>query len=294
VNRNEFLKISSLSALYCMTNTLQSLHKLQSELKPSPRMPVLFLGHGSPMNAIEENIFVQGFRKAAENLPNPQLILCISAHWYTNATLITGQSQPPTIHDFGGFPKSLYEVQYPAPGNPAMAQELQTMLAPTIVTMDDHWGFDHGSWSVIKHLYPTAQIPMIQMSIDRNLSPHAHWELASQLKTLRHKGVLVIGSGNIIHNLGMVDFEKINDVGYAYDWAQEAHPLFNQWIMEHNRQRLCEYEKENTSIQLSIPTAEHYLPLLYAMGVSDPTEEAQLFNDHLLAGSLSMTSVRWG
>lgn len=277
-----------------MTKPIQTLHHYQQELISSPTMPVLFLGHGSPMNAIEENIFVQGFRKTAALLPTPQLILCISAHWYTQGTFITGQSFPPTIHDFGGFPEKLYSIEYPAPGDPKMAQTVQSMLTPTSAPLDDHWGFDHGSWSVVKHLYPEANIPMIQMSIDHQLSPYAHWQLAQQLKSLRQKGVLIIGSGNIIHNLRMVDFHKINDIGYGYDWAQEAHTLFHQWITQRDTARLCHYEKENKAIQLSIPTAEHYLPLLYSMGLSEAHEEPQIFNDHLLGGSLSMTSIKWG
>lgn len=294
MNRNDFLKLTGLTSLYFMTNSLQSLYQLQGSLASSPLMPVLFLGHGSPMNAVEENIFVQGFRKAAENVPLPQVILCISAHWYTKGTLITGQANPPTIHDFGGFPKSLYEVQYPAPGQPQFAAELKELIQPTIASLDDHWGFDHGAWSVIKHLYPKANIPMIQMSIDYQLSPAQHLELAQQLKSLRKKGVLVVGSGNIIHNLGLVDFSKINEVGFGFDWAQEAHGLFNQWIHDRNVKELTGISKGNRSIQLSIPTPEHYLPLLYSIAMTEESEAPQLFNDHLLAGSLSMTSVRWG
>jgi 4,5-DOPA dioxygenase extradiol len=294
MNRYDFLKLTGLTSLYFMTNSLQSLYQIQGALKPSPLMPVLFLGHGSPMNAIEENIFVQGFRKTAENLPVPQVILCISAHWYTKGTLITGQEFPPTIHDFGGFPKSLYEVEYPAPGQPQFAEELKELIKPTIASLDDHWGFDHGAWSVIKHLYPKANIPMIQMSIDHQLSPAQHLELARQLKTLRNKGVLVVGSGNIIHNLGLVNFSKINEVGFGYDWAKEAHALFNQWIHDRNLKELTGISHGNQSIQLSIPTQEHYLPLLYTIGMTEESESPQLFNDHLLAGSLSMTSVRWG
>lgn len=257
-------------------------------------MPVLFLGHGSPMNAIEENIFVQGFRKAAENLPTPQVILCISAHWFTKGTLITAQSNPPTIHDFGGFPKSLFEVQYPAPGHPEFANDLKKIIEPTTALLDDHWGFDHGAWSVVKHLYPKANIPMIQMSIDYQMSAEQHLALATQLKSLRTKGVLVVGSGNIIHNLGMVDFSKINEIDFGYDWAHEAHELFGNWIQQRDLKALTQISNGSKSIQLSIPTPEHYLPLLYTIGMTEESESPQIFNDHLLAGSLSMTSVRWG
>jgi 4,5-DOPA dioxygenase extradiol len=294
VKRSRFLKLTGLTSLYCMTKPLQELHQIQNHLKESPKMPVLFLGHGSPMNAIEENIFVQGFKKIALQLPIPQAILCISAHWYTRGTFITYQEQPSTIHDFGGFPKALFEVQYPAKGHPALAEEVKELIQPQLGVLDQNWGYDHGSWSVVKHLYPQAEIPMIQMSIDQNMSPLGHYELASQLQSLRKKGVLIIGSGNIIHNLSMVDFTKINEVDYGYDWAQEAHPLFNQWIRERNIQKLCNLPQNRQAIQLSIPTAEHYLPLLYTMGLQDKNEEPLFFNDHLIAGSLSMTSIRFG
>lgn len=294
MNRTDFLKLSSLTSLYFMTTPLQKLYQLQSNLKNTPVMPVLFLGHGSPMNAIEENIFVKGFRDAAALLPPPQAILCISAHWYTKGTLITSQLQPPTIHDFGGFPKALFDVQYPAPGQPELAHEVKDLLLPSSSELDEHWGFDHGAWSVVKHLYPTANIPMIQMSIDHNLSPQQHLELAQRLKTLRSKGVLIVGSGNIIHNLGMVNFDKINEVGYGYDWAKEAHHILNDWILNDDIDALTHYEKGSKAIQLSIPTPEHYLPLIYALGMKEKNEHPHLFNDELLAGSLSMTSIKWG
>ena len=177
-------------------------------------MPVLFLGHGSPMNAIEENEFVRGFRDIAKTIPTPNAILCVSAHWFTKGTKVTAMEMPRTIHDFGGFPQALFDVQYPAKGSPSLAKETQALLAPTVVELDDKWGLDHGAWSVIKHLYPEANIPIIQMSIDYTQPAQYHYELAQQLASLRKKGILIIGSGNIVHNLRMVDFASIHKDDY--------------------------------------------------------------------------------
>jgi 4,5-DOPA dioxygenase extradiol len=257
-------------------------------------MPVLFLGHGSPMNAIEENEFVKGFRSMALSVPRPQAILCISAHWFTKGTQVTAMDLPSTIHDFGGFPKALFDVQYPAPGSPSLAKETQQILSPTDVTLDNTWGLDHGAWSVLKHLYPKADVPVIQMSIDYTKPPAYHYELGQRLSKLRDKGILIVGSGNIIHNLGLCDFKNINRVGYGYDWAIEAHQLLNGYIIDENYQPLFDYKKQSKAINLAIPSADHYLPLMYILGLKSPKEKAQIFNDKLLAGSLSMTSIRFG
>lgn len=259
----------------------------------SPKMPVLFLGHGSPMNAIEENIFVKGFREAAQALPIPQVILCISAHWYTKGTMVTAMEKPPTIHDFGGFPKALFDVQYPAPGDPEFAREIQEIFRPVLqVSLDQHWGLDHGAWSVIKHLYPKAEIPVVQMSIDYTRSAAWHYETAHSLQRLRHKGVLIIGSGNIIHNLGLVDFQRIQEIGYGYDWAQEAHQLVNLHLRNGNDKALVEYQQLGKAMQLAVPSPDHYLPLIYTLALRDAQDELSIFNDSLLAGSLSMTSIK--
>ncbi|MEI6311719.1 MAG: 4,5-DOPA dioxygenase extradiol [Bacteroidota bacterium] len=275
-------------------NPIQSLHQLSENMEKTARMPVLFLGHGSPMNAIEENQFVQGFRTIAKNIPTPNAILCISAHWYIASTKVTAMEHPKTIHDFGGFPKALFDVEYPAPGSPSLAQSTKDLLLPTPVELDDSWGLDHGAWSVIKHLYPQANIPVIQMSIDYTKPALYHYELAKKLTSLRDKGILIIGSGNIIHNLGLADFQQIDKVGYGYDWAIEAHTRFNSLLVDVNYQALIDYKKESSAIQLAIPTPDHYLPLLYTLALHDKKESITLFNDELLAGSLSMTSVKIG
>ncbi|MDX1685978.1 MAG: 4,5-DOPA dioxygenase extradiol [Saprospiraceae bacterium] len=273
---------------------LRSLDKWASDLGNTQKMPVLFLGHGSPMNAIEENEFVRGFRQAAKEIPTPSAILCISAHWETNGTLVTAMENPKTIHDFGGFPKQLYEVQYPAPGSPELAKEVQSTINTANVELDHSWGLDHGAWSVIKHLYPKANIPVIQMSLDHRKDPKYHYELARELSILRQKGVLIIGSGNIVHNLRMVDWKNLNKVDYAYDWATEAHSRINDMILSSDHRSLIEYRKQGRAFQLSVPTPEHFLPLLYTLGLQDKDDDIALFNDRAIAGSLTMTSVKIG
>jgi 4,5-DOPA dioxygenase extradiol len=273
-------------------NTLNDLHKISSSFSNTDKMPVLFLGHGSPMNAIEENQFVTGFQNLAKTLPKPNAILCISAHWFTSGTKVTAMEMPRTIHDFGGFPQELFEVQYPAKGSPELATITQELLLPTAVELDEHWGLDHGAWSVIKHLYPDADIPVIQMSIDYTKSGQYHFELAQKLSVLRNKGILIIGSGNIIHNLRLVDFHNFDKDNYGYDWAIEAKENINDYLLNGNFQPLIDFEKQSKAFQLSIPTPEHYLPLIYTLGLKGKSEELSLFNDKLVAGSLSMTSVK--
>ncbi|PZX92117.1 4,5-DOPA dioxygenase extradiol [Flavobacterium aquariorum] len=273
-------------------NTLNDLHKISGSFSNTEKMPVLFLGHGSPMNAIEENQFVTGFRNMAKTLPKPNAILCISAHWFTSGTKVTAMEMPRTIHDFGGFPKELFDVEYPAKGSPELATVTQELLLPTDVELDQHWGLDHGAWSVIKHLYPDADIPVIQMSIDYTKSGQYHFDLAQKLSALRSKGILIVGSGNIIHNLRMVDFRNINTDNYGYDWAVEARADINDYLLDGNFQPLIDFEKQSKAFQLAIPTPDHYLPLVYTLGLKGKSEELSLFNDKLVAGSLSMTSVK--
>jgi 4,5-DOPA dioxygenase extradiol len=273
-------------------NSLNDLHKISSTFSNTKKMPVLFLGHGSPMNAIEENQFVTGIRNLAKNLPKPNAILCISAHWFTNGTKVTAMEMPKTIHDFGGFPQALFEVQYPAPGSPELAIETKKLLLPVEVELDETWGLDHGAWSVIKHLYPNADVPVIQLSIDYKKPPEYHFELAGKLSALRQKGILIIGSGNIVHNLRLVDYQNFDRDNYGYDWAIEARETVNNYLLDGNFQPLIDYEKQSKALQIAIPTPEHYLPLIYTLGLKDKTEELSLFNDKLVAGSLSMTSVK--
>ena len=254
-------------------------------------MPLLFLGHGSPMNAIEENEFVQGFREAASKIPKPKAILCISAHWETKGTFVTAMQKPPTIHDFGGFPKALFDVQYPAPGSPALAEETRKAIHSTKIELDNNWGLDHGAWSVLKHMYPEANIPVIQMSLDYSRKPQFHYELAKELSALRKSGVLIIGSGNMVHNLGMVAWDKLNQ-NFAYDWAEEASEKMKSAIVSGNHESLINFQNQGQAFDLAIPTPEHFLPLLYILSLKQKDEDLNLFNDKALAGSLSMTSVK--
>lgn len=291
MDRKSFLQILGLTPLLAMTN-LNELYKTSQALSNTEKMPVLFLGHGNPMNAIEENQFVDGFRNVAKTLPKPNAILCISAHWFTNGTKVTAMEMPKTIHDFGGFPQALFDVQYPAKGSPILAKETKELLLPTAVELDEKWGLDHGAWSVIKHLYPDANIPVIQLSIDYTKPAQYHFDLAQKLNALRNKGILIIGSGNIIHNLKLVDFSNFEKDNYGYEWAIEARETINSYLLNGNYKALIDYEKQTKAIQLAIPTPDHYLPLIYTLGLQQKNESLSLFNDKLVAGSLSMTSLK--
>lgn len=256
-------------------------------------MPVLFLGHGSPMNAIEENEFVEGWRTIGKIIPKPAAVLCISAHWETSGTFVTGMETPKTIHDFGGFPDELYEIQYPAPGNPDLAREIANLVTTTRVRSDDSWGLDHGCWSVLKHLYPDADITVLQMSLDYDLNAQQHYDLAKELRILREKGILVVGSGNMVHNLRMVAWDKLNE-DYAYEWALEAGEKMKKYILTGDHQKLIDYKSQGRSFDLAIPTPDHYLPLLYALALQEKDDGVTIFNDKPVGGSLTMTSVRIG
>ena len=290
MDRTTFLK--SLAVLPALVMKLNKLNKITEPLSSTDKMPVLFLGHGSPMNAIEENEFVTGFRNVAKEIPKPQAILCVSAHWETRGTLITAMEKPITIHDFGGFPKELFDVQYPAPGSPDLAKETKSIIKKTEVGLDDKWGLDHGAWSVIKHLYPEADIPVIQMSLDYYQTPQYHYELAKELRSLREKGVLIIGSGNMVHNLSMVAWDKLNDPGYGFDWALEANEKMKQYILAGDTQPLINFRSQGKPFELSIPTPEHYLPMLYALALKEQNESVSIFNDKAVGGSLTMTSFK--
>ncbi len=271
--------------------SLRNLNKMTSSLSNTGTMPVLFLGHGSPMNAIEENEFVAGFRKIGKEIERPKAILCISAHWETKGTFVTAIKNPRTIHDFGGFPEELFNVQYPAPGSPDLAAETKELVQKTNIGLDDKWGLDHGAWSVIKHLYPNADVPVIQMSIDYTKPPLYHYELAKELNSLRRKGILIVGSGNLVHNLGMVAWNRLNEE-FAFDWATEANEMMKKFIKNDDHESLINFKSQGKAFNLAIPSPEHYLPLLYALALKEENEEVSIFNDKPVAGSLTMTSVK--
>lgn len=274
-----------------MENIL-GIQQLTGPLANSPRMPVLFIGHGSPMNAIEDNEFVQGFKNISRSIPRPAAILCISAHWYVKGTMVTAMDRPRTIHDFYGFPEELYQQQYPAQGDPLLAGETSRLLKPTEVDLDEKWGLDHGTWSILKHMYPNADIPVLQLSIDHSRSAEYHFDLAGRLASLREKGVLIIGSGNIVHNLRLVDFQNMLKDNYGFDWAFEARETINRYILEGDSKPLIDYEGLGKAVQLAIPAPDHYLPLIYSLGLKQHEEAIELFNDKLVGGSLSMTSIK--
>ena len=293
MNRRSF--ISSAILLPITVNAMnKELNNLASTGGSTLRMPVLFVGHGSPMNAIVENEFVQNWRNLGKTLPKPKAILCISAHWETRGTFVTAMPKPPTIHDFGGFPKALFDVQYPAPGSPEFANETKRIVSKTAVGLDDKWGLDHGAWSVIKNIYPLADVPVFEMSLDYYQSPQFHYDLAKELASLRDKGVLIIGSGNIVHNLGMVAWDKVNEPEYGFDWAIQANNTFKRLILANNHKELIHYSSLGKEVQLAIPTSEHYLPLIYALALKEENETVTFFNDKPVMGSLSMTSVKIG
>jgi 4,5-DOPA dioxygenase extradiol len=253
------------------------------------RMPVLFVGHGSPMNAIENNEFSQSWVSIAAGLPQPRAILCISAHWETIGTSVTAMAKPRTIHDFYGFPPQLSNLQYPAPGSPSLANEIKEMVKEFDINLDQEWGLDHGTWSVLVQMFPKAEIPVIQLSLDLTQDPQFFYDLGSQLRVLRREGVLIVGSGNIVHKLGLVVWEDI-----AFDWAEQFDSKVKECILQNDHQPLIHYEKLGKPALLSINTAEHYEPLLVTLGIKEPDEPVQFFNEKIWGGSLSMRSLLIG
>lgn len=256
--------------------------------------PVLFIGHGSPMNGIEDNEFSRTWAKMGQEIARPKAVLVISAHWLTRGTHITAMEEPKTIHDFGGFPKALFDVQYPAKGSPELAEATSKLITSTNVGLDHDWGLDHGTWTVVRHMYPDVDIPVLQLSIDYSRPPEYHYELAKEIAALRKKGVLIIGSGNMVHNLRMVDWQKLSEPNYGFDWAIEMNDIFKEKIADGNHKALINYENLNKAAKLAIPTPDHYYPLLYNLGLQDNNDSISFFNDRLVGGSLNMTSVKIG
>ena len=255
-------------------------------------MPALFVGHGNPMNAIEETVYAAAWREAATKIPRPRSILCISAHWETEGTFVTAMARPKTIHDFYGFPDVLYQVQYPAPGSPELAERIRSLVSSTAVRLDDgySWGLDHGAWSVLRRMYPQADIPTVQLSLDRTQHPRFHYDLGRELQALREEGVLIVGSGNIVHNLRLLQWEAAE----PHPWAMEFERLAAMLILAGEHDRLMAYPTLGEAARLSIPTNEHYLPLLYILALQQTGEEVSFFGDGLTLGSISMRSVRVG
>ncbi len=287
--RNEF--ISSMLGMAAMS-TLGGLKKLADALPhENQSMPVLFVGHGSPMNAIEDNVFTRGWKAMAAKIPKPKAILCISAHWETKGSFVTMMEKPETIHDFGGFPQALFDVQYPAPGSKWLAQETQKVVSPSTLGMTNEWGLDHGCWSVLAQLYPAADIPVIQLSLDYTKGAQYHYDLGKQLMDLRKKGVLIVGSGNMVHNFQYAQFSESFNKPLAHDWAIEANENFKSMIDANDVAPLINYQQHSKAFQLSAPTPEHYLPMLYSIALRQKNDKVTFFNDEIVGGSFSMTSV---
>jgi len=291
MTRGSFIKAGGIFALAQISgmSTLSALASLGNSLAPSQRMPVLFIGHGSPMNAIEDNSYSQSWHALGTKLPRPQAILSVSAHWLTKGTKVTSMAQPKTIHDFGGFPKKLFDAEYPAPGSPEFANLTKELVTYSHIQSDDTWGLDHGTWSVLLPMYPAADIPVYQLSLDYDQPTTYHYEIGKQLSKLRDKGVLIIGSGNLVHNLRAVDWSGGNKV---YDWAQEFDSKFTKWIEEGDHNSILNYQKilGNTAT-MAHPTYDHLLPLFYVLGLQQKGEKVSFFNSQFDMASISMRSM---
>lgn len=293
MERKEFLKSLAMGA--AGITTLSSFKSFVNMLPVNEElMPVLFVGHGSPMNGIQDTEFSRRWVQMATEIQEPKAVLVVSAHWFTKGTKITAMDFPKTIHDFGGFPKELFEVQYPAPGNRGLAEETIQLIQSAHVEPDHDWGLDHGAWTVVRHMYPKANIPVLQLSIDYTKGPQFHYDLAKELFALRKKGVLIMGSGNMVHNLGMVDWKKLDAPEFGYDWAIRINDKFKSLISDGDYQPLINYNQLGKEALLAIPTPEHYLPLMYTLGLKNEKDSVSFFNDKAVAGSLTMTSVKLG
>lgn len=257
----------------------------------TPPLPALFIGHGSPMNALELNSYTRVWQDLGRSLPRPRAILCISAHWYIRHTAVTAQADPPTIHDFYGFPQELFAFRYPSPGSAALVERVQQLVTQTPVQADSEWGIDHGAWSVLTHLYPQADIPVVQLSIDATRPPAWHYELGRTLSPLRDEGILIVGSGNVVHNLRQM---RRDGEGSAWNWATSFNDQARRFILDGDHQPLQEYLSLGEGARLSVPTPEHYLPLLYVLGTQRPGEQARIVTDGIDLAAISMLSTLVG
>lgn len=255
-------------------------------------LPAIFFGHGNPMNALQQNAWTESWAELGRSIPRPKAVLCISAHWYVPETAVTAMTQPRTIHDFGGFPPELFQVEYPAPGDPALAQRVQALLAPLPVRLDEQWGLDHGTWAVLCHVFPQADVPLVQLSLDASKPAAFHYALGKQLAPLRAEGVLIVGSGNLVHNLRAYAWGQPS-VG-AYDWAARFEQQARALMLADDVAPLIQYEQLGRAALLSIPTPEHYLPLLYVLALRQPGEDISFPSEGMDGGSISMLTVRVG
>jgi 4,5-DOPA dioxygenase extradiol len=258
----------------------------------NPRPPALFLGHGNPMNALGNNAYASAWAAIGSRLPRPRAVLCVSAHWYLPQLAVTAMAAPRTIHDFGGFPRELFEVRYPAPGDPSLARQVQQLLAPLDVTLDDSWGLDHGAWSVLCHVFPNADVPVVQLSIDETRAPQFHYEIGQRLRTLRDAGVLIVGSGDIVHNLHAYAWGK--HPVQPYDWALRFEAQVRESIVARDHGPVVDYSSRGRDALLAVPTPEHYLPLLYVLGAAEADDAITFPVEGMDGGSVSMLAVQIG
>jgi 4,5-DOPA dioxygenase extradiol len=256
------------------------------------RLPALFLGHGNPMNALAKNVYTEGWAALGRSVPRPKAVLAVSAHWYVPECAVTAQAAPPTIHDFGGFPEELYRVQYPAPGSPEVADRVRDLLAPRKIRLDESWGLDHGTWSVLCHVFPEADVPVVELSIDERQPPRFHYDLGRRLAPLRDEGILVVGSGNLVHNLEAYGWGRRRVP--PYDWAVRFETLARELMLKGDDARLVGYDRLGPDAALSVPTPDHYLPLLYALGLRDKNDPVSFPVEGVDGGSISMLAVRVG
>lgn len=288
MKRRTFIERTALASLGLMTGTLSSLARAASDWPTTPTMPVVFIGHGAPTYVLGDNAYNRAWRKLGQNLPTPKAVVSISAHWLTpGETKVTAMPKPRTIHDFGGFPQEMYEIEYPAAGSPQLAQWMAEQFDGPTVGLDHEWGLDHGTWTVLYHMFPEANIPVIQLSIDYSKPGQWHYDLAKQLQSLRNKGVLIFGSGNIVHNLRRIQWTE----SAAYDWAREFDEQSAMLMNERNHKALINWQDLGTAAQLSIPTPDHYYPLLYTLGLQSANDEVSYPVEGLAYGSTSMRSV---
>ncbi len=295
MERKKFLRYLALSPLIPLAMKLNALKEITGDFEPTEKMPAFFIGHGTPMNAIEDNRFTREMKARGKAIPTPKAILMVSAHWETKGSLLTKQELPPTIHDFGGFPKKLFEVQYPAKGSPWLAGETRKLALDHHVDLNDQWGFDHGAWSVAINMFPEANIPMIQLSLDTTKKPIEHYELAREIKALREKGVLVVGSGNMVHSFRYAETNGPDfNASHGHDWAWEANDIFKKKIEANAYDELADYTKLGEAVQKAVPSTEHYLPMLYALAMREEKDKLEFFNDDAVGGSFTMTSFQIG
>ena len=292
MNRKDFLAALAILPVGGHLMQLQELGNITRDFKNTAIMPAMFIGHGNPMNALADNAFTRRLATMGQSLKEqPKAILVVSAHWLTRGTHVLVSVKPQTIHDFGGFPQALHDVQYPAPGAPELARETAGLISSTKVVEDDQWGLDHGTWTVLKHMYPEANIPVYQISIDYSKPPEYHFKLAQELKALRKKGVLIMGSGNIVHNLRNINF---SDTAKPFDWAVEFDAVVKEKIEQRDFEDLLHYERLGKAAMMSIPTNDHYLPMIYSLGLADKDEQINFTYEEIQNGSISMRSLQIG